>query len=194
MKGTHPRAGAAVLGVAGSGVALGHWLTYAINIPDPHTRATVLAETGHAYLPLATSAAAVAGLAALAFVFMRRLMRRDNAGSVQSQFSWMAAFQVGAFISMEVMERVAAGASLTHLLHGPILPFGVVIQLTIALVGVLLLRYVLRAADAIVRSIAGSGVLPSARSWVIDHGGQVGLRSVSLASGSIRGPPAPHLA
>jgi hypothetical protein len=66
------------------------------------------------------------------------------------------------------------------------------IQLAIALVGVLLLRYVLRAADAIIRSISGAGVPPSARSWVIGGGGQFGLRSVSLASGSIRGPPAPH--
>jgi hypothetical protein len=194
MKGTHPRAGAAVLGVAGIGVALGHWLTYAINVPDPHARAAVLAQTGHGYLPLATSSAVVVGGAALAFVFLRRLMRRDRSEWVQSEFSWMAAFQVGAFMTMEVVERVAAGASVTHLLNGPTLPVGVAIQLVIALVGVLLLRYVLRAADAIIRSIAGAGVPPSARSWVIGRDVQFGLRSVSLASGSIRGPPVPHLA
>ena len=144
MRGTHPRAGTSVLGVAGLGLVLGHWLTYRLDVPDAHVRAAVLVQSGHGYLPLATRLATVAGIVAFAVVFLGRLVHREQDWSTRSTFARLVGFQVGAFIAMEVLERATSGASVLHLLDGTILPVGILVQVAIAAVGVVLLRLLLR--------------------------------------------------
>lgn len=151
MNGAHPgtslRRSAAVLSVASLGLVLGHWLTYAMEIPDPGLRASVLADTGHAYLSTLAQLAAVAAVAGLGTLFLGNLVRSSEARSFRQTFAMLAAFQIVAFVSMEVMERVVAGAPLFMLALTAILPIGALFQALIATVGALLIRWVLRAAE-----------------------------------------------
>jgi hypothetical protein len=149
MQVAHPRRRGVVFAVAGAGLVLGHWLTYVIGMPDQGTRDHVLANTGHGYFAILAQASIVAGIAALAVVFLGRLMRRDDGWTSSGTFLWLAAFQVAAFASMEVTERLLAGAPLGELIHAGILPIGLVVQIAMAAVGALVLRAILRAADAI---------------------------------------------
>jgi hypothetical protein len=192
MASAHPRPRATTLGVAAAGVALGHWLTYAIDVPDANAREAVLARTGHGYLPLATELAVVTGIAALAIVFLGRLMRRDRDGSGVATFGRLVAFQAGAFVAMEFLERIAAGASVGHLFHGAILPIGLLLQIAMAGIGALLLRMLLRAADTIAGS--SSRAVVCRRSVTLPVGWFAEVRPGPARAGAhgIRGPPLPQ--
>ena len=187
-------AGGAVLGVAGLGLVLGHWLTYLLDVPDAHARAAVLAQSGHAYLPFATRVATIAGIATFAVAFLGRLVRHDRDWSARSTFAWLAGFQVGAFLTMEILERATSGASVLHLFHGTILPVGILVQLVIAAVGVVLLRLLLRAADAIADLLHGTpSPFGPALVWAVRDLRRVGPRAQILLLAPTRGPPAPLL-
>lgn len=54
-----------VAGLAFAGLVGGHALGYAIAIPDAHHRSTLIADTGHGYLPSVSWLAGVLGLAAV---------------------------------------------------------------------------------------------------------------------------------
>jgi hypothetical protein len=151
MNGVHPgsslRRSAAALSVASLGLVLGHGLTYALDIPDPSVRAHVLASTGHGYLSTLAQLAAVAAVAGVAALFLGNVVRPSRSRSFTGTFVLLAAFQVVAFASMEVAERVAAGASLSMLARTGILPLGALLQILIAALGALVIRWVLRTAD-----------------------------------------------
>jgi hypothetical protein len=184
-----PRFSGAVLGLAGFGLAMGHLLTYTFDVPDAHERAQVLAQTGHGYLPVATQFAVVAGVAGFAIVILGRLVRRDHVWSAGSTFVWLAGFQVGAFVAMEVLERSASGASVAHLLHGSILPVGMLVQLTMAAGGVVLLRLLLRAADRIADHSEAASLPRPTLAWRLPFARQLGLVTGALGAAHIRGPP-----
>jgi hypothetical protein len=133
-----------ILGVAGAGLLLGHWLTYLLDVPS-HARDQVLRATGHGYLTTAGRLAAVTAAVSLAIVFLGRLTRKDPGAPFLSVASRLAAVQVSAFVAMEVLERMGAGAPMHDLTT--ILPVGIVAQAVVALAGAWLLRMVLRAAD-----------------------------------------------
>ena len=61
------------MGVAVGGVLAGHWLTYLVVAPLAGSRATILHQTGHAYLGLANDLALVVALAAMATMFIGQL-------------------------------------------------------------------------------------------------------------------------
>lgn len=179
-----------MVGIAGFGVALGHWVTYAVDVPDAHARAGVLAGTGHAYLPLATQLAVVAGIAASAIVLLGRLMGRDHGRTPWNTFARLAGFQVGTFISMEVLERVASGSSVIHLLHGTILPVGILVQVAIAGVGAALLWLLLRTVDAIADRLAGATLSRRPTIAWIRSGDRTWFpRGAVWWTSAIRGPP-----
>ncbi len=179
-----------MLGVAGFGLVLGHWLTYASHVPDIHERAHVLAQTGHGYLPVASQFAVLAGIATFAIVFLGRLMRRDRgAVSALRIFVWLAGFQVGAFLAMEVLERAASGAPVSHLFHGSILPLGVFLQIAIAALGAMLLRLLLRVADTIAHLVEAIPLRQPSRIWAIVDAGRLGPDSGAFDGAPIRGPP-----
>ncbi len=68
------------MGVAVGGVLAGHWLTYLAVAPLAGSRATILHQTGHAYLGLANDLALVAALAAMASMFIAQLASPEPAG------------------------------------------------------------------------------------------------------------------
>jgi hypothetical protein len=193
MNGVHPgsslRRSAAALSVASLGLVLGHWLTYALDIPEPSVRAQVLSSTGHGYMSTLAQLAAVVAVAGLAALFLGNVVRPSRSRSFQHTFVLLAAFQVIAFVSMELVERIAAGAPITMLAHTGILPVGALLQILIAAVGALVIRWALRTAErsaALVRpapcrprlEFGRPPVLPARRSSLL----------LATAAG-IRGPP-----
>ena len=178
----------ATLGVAVGGVLVGHWLTYLLASPDAHARAHLLQSTGHAYLGLANDAGLVLVLAVFASIFLGRLT--GGGGDLAGIARRLVTFQVGAFLTMELLERITAGDPLTPLSHGWILPIGIVAQCLVALAGARLIRLVLRAANRAsglftsARAIASRGVVAVLRPLAP----LVPSRLVGAAVG-VRGPP-----
>jgi hypothetical protein len=146
MTGTHHRR-ITVLGVAATGLVLGHWLAYALGTPPAHARDELLRATGHGYLPYATQVALLAGALGLAGLFLTRLTNGEARGSFVGDVSRLAAVQSAAFVTMEIGERLLSGASLHDLTHGPLLAIGLGVQLVLAIVGALILRLTERAAE-----------------------------------------------
>lgn len=181
------RARAAVAALAGGGVAVTHWIAYALAVPHDGHRAGVLAATGHGYalyampLVLATLVAALARYAAAG-------MRGDDrapprAAAVATR---LAALQGGGFAVLEVVERVASGAGVAEL--SVPLAVGLVVQLAVALAGALLLV----ALAKVVRALAHARRRARARTTVAVRPTRVAVvRSLVACGGAtVRGPPA----
>jgi hypothetical protein len=142
----------AMLGVSVGGVLVGHWLTYRLVAPESHARAQLLRSTGHAYLGLANDAGLVLALVAIAALFLGRLAGGDGMGvGIERR---LIMFQAGAFVTMEVLERLTAGDPVAPLLHGWLLPFGVAMQCAVAFAGAWAIRCLFRAADRVASLLA----------------------------------------
>jgi hypothetical protein len=132
-----------VLGLALGGVLLGHTVTYRLLLPDAHSRAVELARSGHGYLAGANAVGVVAAMVALAALFLGRLLRSDDAAT--GSITWrLVAFQIAAFASMEVVERLASGSGAWRSV--PVLAIGLPVQVLVAGAIALIARLVLRAA------------------------------------------------
>jgi hypothetical protein len=135
-----------VFGLALGGVLLGHTVAYRILIPDAHTRSLELAASGHGYLNGANVVGLVAAIAALAAVFLGGVLR-TNQVVPRHLAARLVGFQMAAFLSMEVLERVASGGGTRHL--APVLLVGLPVQATIAILVAVVARLLLRVAAAI---------------------------------------------
>lgn len=147
MRGPRIRLRAAVVAAIGAaGVCAGHVLDYVV-VAGPH-RDAFLHRTGHGYFGGATLiAAAAAGFAvALTAILGYRAGRAGRGRPIRVTAARLALIQVLAFAGLEILERVAAGASLSDL--GLLLAIGVPIQGLGAVVIALLLAVVRRAAEA----------------------------------------------
>jgi hypothetical protein len=148
MKAPRPHRTAATLGIAAAGLTLGHWLAYALAAPGAHEREELLHAAGHGYLAFATQLAVLAGTLGLAGLFLARVRQQEGEGSFARDVVRLAAVQAGAFVAMEVGERLLSGASLHDLSHGPLLVIGLAVQLLVAIAGAALLRLTDRGAAA----------------------------------------------
>ncbi|HUL85417.1 MAG TPA: hypothetical protein VLX89_07880 [Actinomycetota bacterium] len=180
------------LGIAAGGVLLGHWLTYLVVTPVASARAEELARTGHGYLSTANDLVIGLVLISAASIVIGRLVDRDR--SVPSYGVLMprlGAFQAGAFASMEVLERVFAGVPVAEALHHGILPVGVLVQLGVAALGTLAIRWLLRVADRL-EALGTAPAHPRSAAFVdlLLPTSQV-PSSRQRASFAIRGPPVP---
>ena len=175
------------------GLIVGHLLSYLIAIPDPARRAAVLAQSGHTYLHLAGDMAVVLGSAAAVTVGLRAMARRDATGLPSAaHLAWrLGALQAGAFIAMELGERLASGGGFGELFADHLFGIGIVGQLGIAGVGALLLRWIgrvaLRIADALARP---SRRRPASTLWV-RPGSSRSPRLAFAGIVSARAPPLP---
>lgn len=178
-----------MIGVAVGGVLTGHWLTYLIVSPDAHARASMLRDSGHAYLGLANDAALVLALAAFASIFLGRLTHRDL-GPDARIVRWVVGFQVAAFATMELLERISAGDPLSPLVHGPVIPIGMAVQIAVGLFAAALIALLLRAADRVASTLGVGAVVPPRPAVAFAILGRVVVPSRrELFAGGVRGPP-----
>jgi hypothetical protein len=174
------------------GLILGHLLSYLIAIPDPARRAVVLADSGHAYLHLAGDMAAILGFAAAVTVGLRAVTGRDATDLPSAaRLTWrLGALQAGAFIAMELGERLVSGGGFGELFADHLLGIGIVVQLVIAAAGALLLRLIGRVAIQIADALARPPRRPAGTLWL----GQTAprcLRPAVAETVSARAPPLP---
>jgi hypothetical protein len=149
----------ATLGVAVGGVLAGHWLTYQTVSPPSHAHETLLQDTGHAYLGVANDLGLLVGLAAFAVIFLGRLTTAgtDTRPTITRR---IVGFQVGAFLTMEVLERITARVPLTELAHHLLLPVGIALQIGVGLLASAVIRWLLRLADRVASVIAMGAATP----------------------------------
>jgi hypothetical protein len=148
-----------VSSIAFFGVFVGHALTYVVLAWSPAARSTILAATGHRYLPVAVHGGLALAVIVLGAAFLGRL--GPDAADVPpfaKLIPRVATFQVLTFIAIEVAERLAASAPLHDLTH--VLPVGLIAQCMVAAAVTLLIRLVLGAADAAAPALDGLAVSP----------------------------------
>jgi hypothetical protein len=179
----------AVLGVAVGGVLAGHWLTYLVVSPASSARVSLLHDTGHAYLGLANDVGLLGVLAAFAAIFLGRLTGKGlNTGAAFSRR--IVGLQVGAFLAIEVLERVTAGVPLTSLTHHLLLPVGITVQVGVGLLASEVIRWLLRLADRVASAVALGAAAPArpVPVFAIPTGAFVPVGRQLFATG-VRGPP-----
>ena len=139
----------ATLGLALGGVLAGHTLTYLVLEPDAHQRADVLAQTGHTYLHAANAFGVAAVVVSLAVLFLHGVLGRPEVAR-RALLGRLLAFQVSAFLAMEIVERLIAGSGLAHV--GSVALVGVPTQLVVGVAICGLIALTVRAG----RAVAGS--------------------------------------
>jgi hypothetical protein len=142
---------------AAAGIVAAHALDYLVVLPDDHLRRRTLALSGHGYLPravvIAISGAILAALAAAALGLARGRGRDIPPLDYASAATRIAALQVGGFLTLEIVERLATGSRFGH--HSPaLIAVGVGLQVFFSFVGALILRIVSCAAEAVARALA----------------------------------------
>jgi len=183
----------AAIGIASGGVLLSHWLTYLTQVPNAADRASVLGGTAHGYLSVAGELATVLVAVTVGAMFVGRIVAA-GAGPTpgRSLAVRLAVLQSGTFLGMEVLERLLAGAPLDEL-RGTILPFGVAINIVVALLGAFLVRSVLRVADRVAAGVPGRTIRTPLRAVARVTSPAAGRmrRRPSLGPRAVRGPPTP---
>jgi hypothetical protein len=155
---------AAAGGLAAAGVFGGHVLTYAL-VVERHEH-PLLVDVAHGYLPFAGLTVAVLGFVAL----LAGIASGYVGGGTPALWTVarrLALLQAAAFTALEVLERLAVGASLSDL-AGPLLVVGLLVQLLAALLSALLLGGLRRVGQAIARTHARA--IPSGVRRVIPSG------------------------
>jgi hypothetical protein len=178
---------------ASVGLIVGHFLSYLIAIPDPARRAVVLAQSGHAYLHLAGDVAVIMGFAAAVTVGLRAVTGRGGKGLPSTaHVAWrLGALQAGAFIAMELGERLVTGGGFGELFADHVFGIGIIVQLAIAAIGALLLQWIARLAVRIVDALSRTPRRRSVGSlWVRRPSSRI-PRPAFAGIVSARAPPLP---
>jgi hypothetical protein len=142
-------------GWATIGLLLGHVAAYDVVYPDAHVHADALAASGHGWL---VAMGPTLGLSVLA-VLAAAVVGVRNGRPRSARFRTLAAIQVGAFVAIEIAERLTAGdtaARLGHELmdHGLwlILVSGILVQLVTAWIGSAVSRGIADATGPVART------------------------------------------
>jgi len=179
-----------VVGLAAGAVLLGHGITYAIVHPDAHDRAGFLAATGHAYLHLLDGPGivlAVVSALAAALIGFGRLGAAPDRGAL---FRGLAAVQLGAFVGMELVERLASATGLHLPSDAVLLLIGICVQLALARLGAWLLTSLHRGAERLAGELArGRVAFPRASLRVDPLPALVPVTSSAAGPRAARGPP-----
>lgn len=175
------RARLVVVLAAPFGLVAGHLVGYGLGHTDAAER--VVAEAGHDYLPsLATAALPLLSVSFLCAVVAgaRRVPLRPRVAPVALQLT-------GVFVGVELVEHLAAGWTLPHLVGEPSLWLGVVTQIVVAAAVVGLLRALVRVGER----LAGRPVpSPTHRAPAVAAPVAVLVEAVALTPIRRRGPPA----
>jgi len=175
------------------GLVAGHAIAYLIAIPDAHRRAAVLQNTGHAYLPILVEIGLILAVAGAASIVMRALGSRArlHEGSVAETAVALGALQVGAFVVLEVVERLVTHMPLHELVSDHLLAVGVLVQLGVAVVGALVLRAMARTAARLASVFAAPRTLRPAGLIPLPVARMLGPSPMLIGAVGVRGPPLP---
>lgn len=123
------------------GVFAAHTFSYWLTHRTAGSRVRQLAETGHSYWDVATSAA-VAGLAIalVASILFGWEGRRSRRPSMEVGFTQLAMMNVAGFVAMELVERLTSGAGPQSLMTEPAFWVGIAASVVVACGNALLLR------------------------------------------------------
>jgi hypothetical protein len=129
----------------------------------------------------------------LAALFLGRVIRPGGPVSAfPSLARRLGLLQAGAFVAMEVTERAVVGTGFGDLAHGGLLPLGVLIQLGVALLGAVVLRLVLHAADRVADAIPPAVPFPRTAALSFELPPTPSRRTrLAVATVGVRGPPSP---
>jgi hypothetical protein len=147
--------------MATGAVVLGHQIAYLLAVPSSAERSSVLAGTGHAYLPTTTRLVLLLAVAAAGGLFLRSLTRPGGEPARRPLFPSLALVQGGMFVAMEVAERLATGAPIAGVFSHGILFLGIAVQLLLAFGLALVVKLLSRAND--VAAALGAASLPRPR-------------------------------
>ncbi len=174
------------------GVLAGHALTYGVLDPSEPIRRSALRSTGHGYLATANRLTLSLTVAIVAATVLARLLRGAGA---ERGIGWLAArlipVQIMAFASLEIGERLLAGAPLHDL--GRVLPLGLAIQVSLAILAAAGLRILWRAAGRAAAVLGGAAASTARRSSLMPAAAPtVHVRTLILgARPPARAPPLP---
>jgi hypothetical protein len=172
---------------AGGAMVLAHWIAYLIAVPDSHSRAHVLASSGHEYWLYAAALGLAAGVFGVGAFLRSRLAGGDDVRGVGAR---LMVIQVLGFLVLETTERIASGHAWSEALTEPVVAIGVIAQIAVALIGAALLRGVAR---VVARIRAARTVLVDATPTIPFFPSLSDcVPAVALAAGGLglRGPPA----
>lgn len=143
-----------------AGVVVAHAIDYGLVFPDATVRRARLEATGHGYWSVAVAMAVVAGALAVAAAVARGVerRRRDQPAARLDPLT-LAAWMGAAFVTLEIVERVVAGAPATSLLR-PEIAVGLLLQGVVAFAAARLLGAVERVTE---RAVAAARLTPSRR-------------------------------
>lgn len=182
-----------LVGLGIAGLIGGHSLGYVVAVPDVHHRVMFAAQTGHGYIPSASWVAVVVGLAALVAGIASGYARRNvHTGiSMRSACARLIPMQVGAFVLLELLERLVAGASF-ETLSWRLVAVGVAVQALVAVFGALSLVGLRRIGEILAAELR-LGVAPPVVERLKDAVRPV-VGGRYFASQRVRAPPLAHSA
>ena len=185
-----------VFATAAAGVLVGHWIAYLLTFADGHTRASVLAATGHRYLPFAADLSIVLLLAAVGAVIVRQLdaaspeRERRPIALVARLGGRLWLLQGSIFVAMEVAERLGSGSPIAGVFRDHLLVVGLAAQLLVALAGAVLLLLLHRTAVVIVAAVRR---LPTPQPPRVVGADSIRISAMPLSplagATGVRGPP-----
>lgn len=191
MYGTVRRARRGITVAAGlTGVVVAHAVAYVLAFSDPRQRAHVLSSTGHGYWSVAAWGAVLAAGVALAAAVVHGAIRASGTseGRVVPRVSTLVGWQVAMFAGVEVLERLAAGAPVSELVHGHEFAIGLGLQVVIAAAVVVALQAVERLGARVAGGL--SSTAPPARRHVERPAPSAARRSLAaVARPGSRAPP-----
>jgi hypothetical protein len=181
-----------------AGVVTAHMVAYVLAFADPRQRAHVLASTGHGYwsgaVGVVVLAAAIAAAAAVANGAVRSVgLAAAGSSPVVPRRRALAGWQLAMFTIVEVVERLAAGAPLSELVHGHEFAIGLGLQIVVAA----LLVAALDAVERLGARVAGrlTPARPKPRRHVERSRSLTGRAPLARADRpAVRGPPGPRTA
>ncbi len=177
-----------VAALAGGAMVLAHWIAYLIAVPDSHSRAHVLASSGHEYWLYAAALGLAVGVFGVGAFLRSRLAGGDDIRGVGAR---LMAIQIVGFLVLETIERVASGHAWSDVLNEPVVVIGVIAQILVALIGTALLRGLVRVVARIRSARAAQTDRASSITFLLSRSD--GVPAVALTAGGLglRGPPAP---
>lgn len=182
-----------VLGASAAGLFGGHLADYRLVVAPEHRHALLL-QTGHGYLPYAIVASAImAVIAVLAAGRLGFLRGRGGRGATLGTGPLairLAALQMTSFLVLELVERIAAGSGLEHL-RGPLLWFGLPLQVLAAVGAAVLLTVFNWAGQEVARVLAPLRAPAGSRRvrWMLPVPASPVLQDPFLRLRPARGPP-----